>query len=53
MWCDEVHHQLLVKDASMIKDAQTLDPVAYSDFISASVALWKRIQAPLYIPSTF
>ena len=40
---DKVHHQLLAKGALLIKDAQSLDPVAYSDFISELVALRKRI----------
>jgi hypothetical protein len=42
-WRDEVHHKLLAKGALLIKDAQALDEVAYSDFIYALVVLWKRI----------
>ena len=40
---DKVHHQLLSKGALPIKDAQSLVPVDYSDFISELVALRKRI----------
>jgi hypothetical protein len=49
MWHDEICHQLLAKGALLIKDAQVLYSVAYSDFISATVP-WKRTYGPLYIP---
>jgi hypothetical protein len=39
----EVCHQRLAKGALLIKDAQSLDSTAYSDFISALVALRKRL----------
>jgi hypothetical protein len=43
LWKDEVHHQLLAKGALLIKDAQSLDCTEYSTFISALVALKKRL----------
>jgi hypothetical protein len=43
MWMDEVRMQLLAKGFLLVKDAKLLEPDAYSDFISALVALRKRI----------
>jgi hypothetical protein len=34
IWCDEVCYQLLAKGALLIKDAQSLWPLAYSNFLS-------------------
>jgi hypothetical protein len=42
IWHDDVHYQLLAKGALLIKDAQTLEPLTYSD-ISILVALLKRL----------
>jgi hypothetical protein len=43
MWTDEVCTQLLAKGFLLIKDAKSLDAVAYSDFLSTLVAHRKRI----------
>lgn len=40
---DEISHHLLVEGALWIKDALSHDPTTYFDFISALVALWKRV----------
>jgi hypothetical protein len=43
IWKDEICHRLLAKGALLIKDAQSLDHLAYHDFMSALVALRKRL----------
>ena len=40
---DEVHHQLLAKGALLIKDAQSLNHLDYSTFISSLVVLRKSL----------
>jgi hypothetical protein len=49
MWLDEGHHQLLDKGALLIKDGQSLDPLAYFDFIYVIVSLQKWLCCSLYI----
>lgn len=53
LWQDEICHQILAKGAMLIKDAQSLDPTTYSNFIPALVTLHKRLQCPFYIPFHF
>ena len=43
MWHDEVHHQLLAKGAMLTKEAQSLEALAYSNFILILVALQKTL----------
>jgi hypothetical protein len=43
IWKYKVGHQLLAKGALLINDAQSLDLAMYTNFISALVALRKRL----------
>lgn len=53
LWKDKVCHQLFAEGALLIKDSQSLDYIEYSAFISALVALTRRLWSSLHIPFCF
>ena len=53
MWCDELHHHLLVKGRLLIKDASSLVPFDYSYFIYVLIALQNWLRYRLYTPFLF